>query len=61
MLPGVFPLFNYLLLPQANGPAFVDSGCTHPFNDSKVEMVQLGCLEVYPSTCWVSSQNMNVG
>jgi hypothetical protein len=21
----------------------------------------LGCFEVYPSTCWVSFQNMNVG
>jgi hypothetical protein len=49
-LPGVFPLFNHLLLPQANGPAAcVDSGCTHPFKDSNVKMVQLGCLEVYTS------------
>jgi hypothetical protein len=21
----------------------------------------MGCFEIYPSTCWVSSQNMNVG
>ncbi len=40
-----------LLLPQANGHARVDLGAP----------IQLmGCFEVYPFTCWVSSQNMNV-
>jgi hypothetical protein len=41
-----------LLLPQANGHACVDLGAP----------IQLmGCSEVYPSICWVSFQNMNVG
>jgi len=40
------------LLPQANGCACVDFGW-------HIEL--MGCFEIYPSTCWVSSQNMNVG
>jgi hypothetical protein len=32
------------LLPQVNGGACVDFGCTRP--------IEMGCFEVYPSTCW---------
>jgi len=40
------------LLAQANGWACVVLGAA----------IQLmGCFEIYPSICWVSSQNMNVG
>jgi hypothetical protein len=39
-----------LLLPQTNGRACVD----FPIH-------LMGCFEIYSSTYWVSSQNMNVG
>jgi hypothetical protein len=44
-------MFNFLL-PQANGWACVDLG-------APIQLI--GCFEVYPSICWVSSQNTNVG
>jgi hypothetical protein len=40
-------IFFLFLFPQANGHACVDFGCTNQL---------MGCFEVYPSTCWVSSQ-----
>jgi hypothetical protein len=48
------PYKKNLLLPQATGHACVDFGCTHAIQLS-------GWFEVYPSTCWVSSQTLNVG
>jgi len=52
--PQVKPKENMFkfLLPQANGWACVDLG---------VPIQLIGCFEVYPSICWVSSQNTNVG
>jgi hypothetical protein len=40
------------LLAQVNGWSCVDLGAA----------IQLmGCFEIFPSICWVSSQNMNAG
>jgi uncharacterized membrane protein len=53
-LSGVFPLFNYLLLlPQANGPACVDSGCTHRIDGlcGSPPIYLLGFFSKYE--CWV--------